>query len=373
MADNRAAALQFLRGKGLSRAQAAGVVGSLMQESGLSTTAQNPKSGALGIGQWLAGRKSNLLSSGKSGSLSGQLDFLWSELQGPEKAALQRLKGAHTLEDAVGAWTWGFERPGKAEANMPNRIRQGRAALKLAGGGADVTPGPNDTPGTPAQSAPSQPSQPSMIEALGSLIPQRPQLQISGPAAPSFAASAALPQGYQAPVASVAPAPRQDLTPALEAIDRLRSAAAPAAAGTATTGPAETTAGTSMVKSVGWPTAKKGNLIGAPHQGTHTLGNWQSDNAIDIGVPEGTPMVALQAGTIVKVKHHPQDGGRFAGDQITVRGANGNEYFYAHGIAGVKPGQKVKQGQKLGVTGSANGVAHLHFGQMKGDPRKHTR
>jgi murein DD-endopeptidase MepM/ murein hydrolase activator NlpD len=236
---------------------------------------------------------------------------------------------------------------------------------------ADATPGPNDTPDTPAQSAPSQPS---MIEALGSLIPQRPQLQISGPSAPSFAATAALPQGYQAPAPQAqVGVPQRDLTPALQAIDRLRSAAAPAAAGTAATGPAETTAGTSMVKSVGWPTAKKGNLIGAPHQGTHTLGNWQSDNAIDIGVPEGTPMVALQAGTIVKVKHHPQDGGRFAGDQITVRGANGNEYFYAHGIAGVKPGQKVKQGQKLGVTGSANGVAHLHFGQMKGDPRKHTR
>jgi murein DD-endopeptidase MepM/ murein hydrolase activator NlpD len=83
-------------------------------------------------------------------------------------------------------------------------------------------------------------------------------------------------------------------------------------------------------------------------------------------------MVALQDGVVVKVRHHPQDGGRFAGDQITIRGANGNEYFYAHGIARVKPGQKIRRGQKLGRTGSANGVAHLHFGQRNGDPRQHT-
>jgi len=136
MPDNRAATMQFLLGKGLTRAQAAGVVGSLMQESGLSTTAKNPSSGALGIGQWLHGRKTNLLASGKSGSLRGQLDFLWSELQGPERAALQRLKGAHTVADAAAAFTWGFERPGKAEANMANRVAQGQAALDLGGAGA---------------------------------------------------------------------------------------------------------------------------------------------------------------------------------------------------------------------------------------------
>jgi murein DD-endopeptidase MepM/ murein hydrolase activator NlpD len=120
------------------------------------------------------------------------------------------------------------------------------------------------------------------------------------------------------------------------------------------------------------PTARRGKLIGGPNQGTHTLGNWQSDNAVDIGVPVGTPMVALQDGVVVKVKHHPQGSGRFAGDQITVKGANGNEYFYAHGKASVKPGQRIRKGQSLGSTGSANGVAHLHFGQMKGDPRMHT-
>jgi hypothetical protein len=150
VADNRASALRYLTRKGLTPAQAAGVVGSLMQESGLRTKAKNPSSGALGIGQWLGGRKTNLLNSGKSGGLQGQLDFLWSELQGPERAALTRLRGAHTVPDAASAFTWGFERPGKAEANMPNRIRQGRAALGLVGD-PHADPGDSDEAEPPAQ------------------------------------------------------------------------------------------------------------------------------------------------------------------------------------------------------------------------------
>src|SRR4051794_28244529 len=49
------------------------------------------------------------------------------------------------------------------------------------------------------------------------------------------------------------------------------------------------------------PLARLGKLIGFPHQGTHTLGNWQSDNAVDISVPVGTPMLSLSDGTVVKV------------------------------------------------------------------------
>jgi murein DD-endopeptidase MepM/ murein hydrolase activator NlpD len=119
-----------------------------------------------------------------------------------------------------------------------------------------------------------------------------------------------------------------------------------------------------------YPLARAGKIIGTPHAGTHTLGNWQSDNAVDLGVPEGTPMRALEPGTVERVRHHPQDGGRFAGDQITVRGASGREYFYAHGKARVKPGQKLAAGAVLGRTGSANGVAHLHFGQSTGNPQR---
>lgn len=136
--------------------------------------------------------------------------------------------------------------------------------------------------------------------------------------------------------------------------------------------PSQSSDSLAQVATHGLPTAKRGKVIGTPYSGTHTLGDWQSDNAVDIAVPVGTPMVALQDGTIVKVRRHPQGASRFAGDQITIQGANGNEYFYAHGVARVKPGQRIRKGQVLGTTGSANGVAHLHFGQRQGDPRQHT-
>lgn len=125
----------------------------------------------------------------------------------------------------------------------------------------------------------------------------------------------------------------------------------------------------------GYPLARRGKLIGAPHQGTHTLGNWQSDNAIDISVPVGTPLLAPQNAVVVKVKRRPQSAGRFAGDQVTLRGANGEMYFYAHGTTNgsVKPGTRLRAGQQFGRSGSANGVAHLHIGVSKGDPRKQFR
>ena len=51
----------------------------------------------------------------------------------------------------------------------------------------------------------------------------------------------------------------------------------------------------------GYPVATKGALIGRPGGGTHTRGNWESDNAIDIGAKIGTPILATQDGTIGKI------------------------------------------------------------------------
>jgi hypothetical protein len=225
MANNRATAMRFLLGKGLTRQQAAGVVGSLMQESGLRPTAKNPSSGALGIGQWLGGRKTNLLNSGNSG-LRGQLDFLWSELQGPENAALKRLKGAHSVADAVDAFTWGFERPGRAEANIPNRVKQARAALGTGGGGGGSTPvmpNPDNRRLTSDAGAQAQTAQ--------ITLPERPRLQITAPTAPAFAARASTSQaptsqpGAPQTAAYNAPA-RFEAGRALEALTALGQVAA---------------------------------------------------------------------------------------------------------------------------------------------------
>lgn len=120
------------------------------------------------------------------------------------------------------------------------------------------------------------------------------------------------------------------------------------------------------------PTGGAGRLIGTPHAGTHTLGNWQSDNAVDIGVPNGTPIRAVGNGVVEKVAGSYQGGAsRFDGFQVTVRLANGNRVFYTHlSRAGVRPGQRIRAGQQIGLSGSANGVPHLHIGVERGDPRR---
>ena len=136
---------------------------------------------------------------------------------------------------------------------------------------------------------------------------------------------------------------------------------------TANAAPLSPTPGVATIATDG-PLAKLGKLIGFPHQGTHTLGNWQSDNAVDIATPIGTPMVAVESGTVTKITHHPPFVGRFAGDQITIKADSGQGYFYAHGVAQVSPGQHVSAGQVIGTSGSANGVAHLHFAVQNGSP-----
>lgn len=115
-----------------------------------------------------------------------------------------------------------------------------------------------------------------------------------------------------------------------------------------------------------------GKLIGTPHSGTHTLGNWQSDNAVDIRVPNNTVLEALDDGVVEKVKGSYSGGrSRFDGYQVTIRFKDGNRAFYTHlSRTHLKPGQRVRKGQAVGRSGSANGVPHLHLGVEHGDPRK---
>jgi hypothetical protein len=122
---------------------------------------------------------------------------------------------------------------------------------------------------------------------------------------------------------------------------------------------------------VSYPLGRKGNIIGTPYTGTHTLGNWQSDNAVDISVPIGTPVVAIADGTIGSNigSLGAAAGSRFAGLRVQLNGS-GNSWWYGHlSRLTVKAGQHVKAGDVIGYSGSANGVAHLHLGQEHGDPR----
>ncbi|WP_227242395.1 phage tail tip lysozyme [Paraburkholderia caribensis] len=129
-------ALDYFMSQGWSREQAAGMVGSLLQESSVDPTSRNPKSGAYGIGQWLGSRVDDFRKwSGhdlQGSSLQEQLAFMQYELtQGKEIAAGKLLRGARTASDAASIHATAYERPGAAEANIAQR--QAYAASLLAG------------------------------------------------------------------------------------------------------------------------------------------------------------------------------------------------------------------------------------------------
>ncbi|HEY2936748.1 MAG TPA: M23 family metallopeptidase [Gaiellaceae bacterium] len=117
-------------------------------------------------------------------------------------------------------------------------------------------------------------------------------------------------------------------------------------------------------------------VIGLPGQGTHSRSegpnNWQSDNAVDLRAPIGTPVTAPVAGVVIKAGYLPGvaagETSRFAGQRVTIQGA-GNEFYFAHlSKVAVRVGQRVQAGQLLGQSGAANGVPHLHFAVQTGSP-----
>jgi hypothetical protein len=124
-----------------------------------------------------------------------------------------------------------------------------------------------------------------------------------------------------------------------------------------------------------YPLGAQGEIIGCPFApgSTHSAfvapDNLASDNAVDIAVPVGTPVLAVTDGVI-----GPQIGAldstnpRMAGLRLHLN-APGDEFYYAHlSEIDVVPGQFVQAGQQLGLSGSANGAAHLHFAQDVGNP-----
>jgi hypothetical protein len=107
----------FLIGKGLTPAQAAGIMANMQHESGFNPEATNPSSGAYGLVQWLGGRKSNLQNIANKdgryvGDLEYQLDYLWEELNGPERRAYDALLQTNDPASSARVFHDEFERGG---------------------------------------------------------------------------------------------------------------------------------------------------------------------------------------------------------------------------------------------------------------------
>lgn len=117
--------VNFFMNKGLTKNQAKGIYGNIMQESGgkhniVSRDGHN----SYGLVQWTGTRKARLFSKyGTNPTVNQQLEYLWDELNSTEKNALNALRNTTTVEDATKVFMQKFERPANWAANFKNRLK----------------------------------------------------------------------------------------------------------------------------------------------------------------------------------------------------------------------------------------------------------
>lgn len=94
-------------------------------------------------------------------------------------------------------------------------------------------------------------------------------------------------------------------------------------------------------------------------------GGGRAHRAIDILAPRGTPVVAVEDGTVARL-YESNGGGGIAVYQIDPTGTYA--YYYAHleeYAPGLAEGQRVRRGQTIGSVGTSGNappdVPHLHF------------
>ena len=134
--------------------------------------------------------------------------------------------------------------------------------------------------------------------------------------------------------------------------------------------------GNASAGSLAWPTVGgrvigHSNAPGTTHDPRAWPGGWQSDNALDIAVPIGTPVTAVADGVIcASCGYGPSrsSSAQLAGQRLTLT-TRDNAVYYAHLSRLIaRPGQTVKRGELIGYSGAANGVAHLHIALQHGVP-----
>lgn len=156
--DNVEKTLRYFVGKGLTLAQASGIVGNFFAESGmnpaiiqgnLTNDTTDDDAGTIapddytpvadvgfGIAQWTtAGRQEGLVTLSQTGTtrkitdLSLQLDYAWQELSGPYKDALKNLKDETEADKAAFVFHRDYE--GSADTEEQVRVNRGGGALNI--------------------------------------------------------------------------------------------------------------------------------------------------------------------------------------------------------------------------------------------------
>lgn len=123
--------VNFFMNKGLTKNQAKGIYGNIMQESGgkhniVSRDGHN----SYGLAQWTGSRKARLFSKyGNKPTVNQQLEYLWEELNSSEQKALNALRNTSTVEDATKVFMQKFERPANWAANFKNRLKYANSVV----------------------------------------------------------------------------------------------------------------------------------------------------------------------------------------------------------------------------------------------------
>ena len=117
--------VQYFIEKGLTKAQAKGIYGNLMQESnGKLNILSKDGYNSYGLAQWTGPRKVRLFSLyGSKPSKQQQLEFIWTELNSTHKNALKALQNSQTVEEATKAFMDKFEKPAAHAANFKARLK----------------------------------------------------------------------------------------------------------------------------------------------------------------------------------------------------------------------------------------------------------
>lgn len=119
----------FMKNKGLTTSQAAGIAGNLQSESQFDPNAVGDNGTSFGIAQWHKERFEQLKKWTKKNGLKwnsfdAQLQFLWWELQNSEANALTKLKLENDPKSAAYTFAKYFERPSEiASSRMENATR----------------------------------------------------------------------------------------------------------------------------------------------------------------------------------------------------------------------------------------------------------
>jgi hypothetical protein len=161
---NEKIAYEFFVGKGLKSFQAAGIVGNLQQESGVTPTSVQYGGGpGRGIAQWSEGGRWNADSGdnvvwyasregSSSSSLNLQLEFVWYELETFSGYGLAELRASTSVSAATVAFQDRYE--GCGECDQSNRIAYAEAVLNAFGS----TPAPPPPPPGPPTKSPTAPT-----------------------------------------------------------------------------------------------------------------------------------------------------------------------------------------------------------------------